>query len=444
MRKYFGLLLAALLLVPSLALAIDMANVKLGGDIRFRGYTMDNWADFNDDGAYDDEMDMFRLRASLFAGVDVGDNVTGYIRITDQNYGEGVAVAEGKDAWDDHTSNDVFIENAYIDVKNVLGPISLRLGRQNMVYGSGFVILDGQSQFSSNSIYFDGAKATWDLTELVGLDMFYMKDQENSRGENAVGADQDNNGDDITLMGLYLTSKNGGCPYLRGQQEVYALNREDEGTSKDIWMFGLRLSDKLDFGLDYSAEAALQTGDAYNGEDHSATGYKFDLGYTLDFPIKPRFFGQYVLLSGDEKGGDDYEGWDVFYGGWPQFGDLLAWKYVNMGSSLAPNVIYNPGSTVVGEANYSNLQIMTAGIGLNIDDKIFPKASYSKLEFDETTAYGLLDDDFGDYYQLDVKYVYSKALSFAVYYAVIEPGDAFPKTNQDQAREFFWEAELKF
>jgi hypothetical protein len=134
----------------------------------------------------------------------------------------------------------------------------------------------------------------------------------------------------------------------------------------------------------------------------------------------------------------------VFYGGWPQFGDLLAWKYVNMGSSLAPNVIYNPGSTVGGVANYSNLQKLTAGIGLNIDDKIFPKASYSKLEFDETTAYGLLDDDFGDYYQLDVKYVYSKALSFAVYYAVIEPGDAFPKTNQDQAREFFWEAELKF
>jgi hypothetical protein len=431
MKKYFGFL-AAVLLLPSLAFAIDFSNVKYGGDIRFRGYTMDNWADFNDNGTYDDEMDMFRLRASLFSSVDVGDKITGYIRITDQNYGEGVGKAEGKDAWDDHTSNDVFVENAYIDAKNVLGPISLRLGRQNLIYGSGFVILDGQSQFSSNEIYFDGAKATWDLTEQVGLDVFYMKDQENNRGESF--------NDDITLSGLYLTGKNGWCPYIRGQQEVYALNREDQNTCKDIWMFGLRVSDKLDFGLDYAGEAALQTGTAYNGEDQSATGYKFDLGYTIDFPIKPRIYGQYMLMSGDEKGSDDYEGWDVFYGGWPQFGDLLAWKYVYFPANIIPNM----GVSTPGEAAYSNLEIMTAGVGFNIDDKILPRVSYSKLKFDETEAYGLLDDDLGDYYQLDVKYVYTKALSFSAYYAIIEPGDAFAKTNQDAAREFYWEAELKF
>ena len=442
MKKCLGVVLALLLVVPSFALAIDLDNVKFGGSVRLRGYAMDNWANFADDdflagapSAYDDEMDMFRLKASVFVSADVGDNITGFIQLTDQNYGEGVGKAEGNDAWNDHTSNDVFIENAYIDVKNVLGPVSLRLGRQNLIYGTGFVILDGQSQFSSNEIYFDGVKAGWDIFEQVTLDAFYMKDQENHRAESY--------DDDITLSGLYLTAKNGWNSYIRGQQELYALNREDEATSKDIWMFGIRLSDKLDCGLDYSGEVALQTGDAYNGEDQEAVGYKLGLGYTYNaMSIKPRIFGEYVLMSGDDNGSKEYEGWDVYYGGWPQFGDLLAWKYVNMGPF---NIINTLGSSsVAGEANYTNLEMMTIGLGCSIVDKIFPKFSYSKLYFDETTAYGYLDDDFGDYWQLDLKYAYTKALSFAVYYAMIQPGDAFPKTNQDGAKEFYWEAELKF
>ena len=216
-------------------------------------------------------------------------------------------------------------------------------------------------------------------------------------------------------------------------------------------MFGLRMSDKFTFGLDYSGEVAIQTGDAYNGEDQEAWGCKFDVGYTINATdLKPRIFGQYALMTGDDAGTDEYEGWDVFYGGWPQFGDLLAWKYVNTLAPYsvgAPNVIYNPGGSVKGEANYSNLEIITAGIAFNIDDKIFPKASYSILKFDETAAYGFADDDFGDYYQLSVKYVYTKALSFSLYYAMIEPGDGITDTypdSEDNAQEFFWEAELKF
>ena len=78
---------------------------------------MDNWFDFSDDNnpisGYDDNWDMFRLKASVWTSVDVGDNITGYVKLTDQNYGEGVATDFG----DDNTTNDVFIDNAYIDAK---------------------------------------------------------------------------------------------------------------------------------------------------------------------------------------------------------------------------------------------------------------------------------------------------------------------------------------
>ncbi|PIP42387.1 MAG: hypothetical protein COX19_01215 [Desulfobacterales bacterium CG23_combo_of_CG06-09_8_20_14_all_51_8] len=64
------------------------------------------------------------------------------------------------------------------------------------------------------------------------------------------------------------------------------------------------------------------------------------------------------------------------------------------------------------------------------------------------------DDDFGDMYQLEASYGYSKNLSFAIYAALIEPGDAFKvsmnnpynwmNVDDDNAYELFFETNLKF
>jgi hypothetical protein len=446
-KKTLGFILALFLLLPASGFAIELENLKIGGEIWLRGYDLENFWTNNDSRDFDD-WSAFRLRGSLFTAVDVGDNVSGYIRITDQNYGEGVTyspkmAATGTDKWEeDNKSNKVFLENAYIDAKTLFGgPVDMRFGRQNLIYGSGFVVLDGQSQFASTSIYFDGIKGTWNIVENVTLDAFYMKDQENERA--------DNPDDDITFSGLYFTSKK--TPVIGGQQEVYVMNREDEASCKDIYMYGLRLSNKYDFGLDYSAEVALQTGDAFNGEDQEALGAKIDLGYTFPIAIAPRIFGQYAFLSGDDESTDEYEGWDVFYGGWPQFGDLLAWKFVNLpvgagGAQLNNNRDYDPSfgedSTVVGEAIYKNLSMLTFGVSAKIMEKFTPKFSYSIISLDETYAAGTDDDDFGKYFQADLSYEYSKALKFAVYYGMIDPGDAF--TTKDNATEFYWETSLKF
>ncbi len=435
MKKKLGFILAVLLLIPSMAIGVELSNVKLGGQVTVRGYSLENMWDYDTD-ANADEWDVFRIKGSVFTGIDVGDNITAFVQLTNQTWGEGVS------DYKDNESNKVFLDNAYIEAKNVLGPISLKLGRQNLIYGSGFVVLDGQSQFASTSIYFDGVKATWGITDQILLDALYMKDQENNRSSVAP--------DDITLSGLYLTATK-ACPVMGGQQEVYALNREDEKTSKDIWMFGFRLSDKLANGLDYSGEGAIQTGTAYKGQDQDAYGYKLDLGYTfLGLDLKPRIFGQYAYMSGDQADTKDYEGWDVFYGGWPQFGDLLAWAYVTVPVLPGYSAIGDPAVSTNGEAAYTNLHIATIGLGFAIDDKIFPKISFSKLRFDEdntNTVYGplLTGNDLGNYYQLNAKYQYTKMLAFSAYYAIIQPGDAIEDLLcSDDAQEFYWEAEVKF
>jgi hypothetical protein len=444
MKKLMVLFLVLFLCTPAVA-ANWADNLEMGGDVRFRWYQMSNMWDFNDN-IDSDNWETFRLRTRIFAKAKVSDDISGFVRLANQTYGNGVSEAA------DNTSNKVFVDNAYITVKDFFGSnMTFQAGRMNLMYGSGFVLFDGNSQFASTSLYFDGAKLSIPLGDNAVLDGFYVKDEENSRDNKSEN--------DITLGGAYLTAK---CPVMGGKQELYVLNRRDESITKDIWMTGIRLSDKFENGLDYSGEFAYQFGDFNEDEniDQEAYGYKLDAGFTLkDALMSPRLFCGYMSLQGDDPDTDEKERWDVFYGGWPQFGDLLAWKYVQI-EDLAPgyNSInnYDPnwaeGSTTTGEAAYSNISMFSAGIGAQLTKSLSAKFTYGLLTVDEPD-YIMIDDegnevkiknddDFGDYYQLQAKYGYSKNLSFSVYGAMIDPGDAF--ITDDDAYELFVETNLKF
>lgn len=429
MKKCLLFFLVVLLAAP--AFAFEVSDLKFGGQVRMRGYNLQNMWDLDDD-ADGDNWSVFRLKTSLYVSMALDEDVTGYVRISNQNYGEGVSYDK------DNASNKTFVDNAYINVDNFFKlPVTVRIGRQNIMYGSGFVLFDGNSQFASTSIFLDGVKASWHITDKMQLDGLYFKDEENDRDNDA--------DDDITLSGVYFTNKE--CSLTGAKQEFYILNRKDDNLDKDIIMYGVRISDKFASGLDYSAEVAIQKGDFSSTVDQDALGYKLDLGYTVNkCTVKPRFYLGYAALSGDEDPNDsDNESWDVFYGGWPQFGDLLAWRYLNLGGGnnithYDPN--YNSGSSTGAEAVYSNIEIATIGASAVFFEKLSANISYSLLTADETI--NGIDDDLGDYYQLKLKYKYSKALSFAVYAAMIDPGDTFDDVNNDNATEVYWEADLRF
>jgi hypothetical protein len=404
-------------------------KITLGGRARLRGYKIDNVWDFDDSGTIvNDKWSVFRQYASLWANVKATDTISGRIQISNQNWGEiGSTGGENVD-------DSFFVENVYVTAANLFSlPLTATFGRQNVIYGSGFVLLDGQSQMGSTSIYFDGIKLRWDIADKFMLDGLYLKDNEGNR--------DDASDDDITLRGLYFT--NTEDPFIGAKQELYALNRANEVVQTDIWALGYRISDKLDMGVDYSGEIAMQTGDASRTANQEALGYKLDAGYTFkDVAMKPRIYLGYVFMSGDDADTDDNERWDVFYGGWPQWGDLLAWKYLNVG----PNIIssydptYNDHSSTGGEAVYSNIKIATIGAQAKPIDKLSVDLSYSLLTIDQTAG----DDDFGNYYQATLTYQYSQPLSFSLYAAMIDPGDAFTAPNTDKATEVYWEADFKF
>lgn len=470
LKTSLALIAGIAVIAPAAASAIEINDkLELGGFVRMRGYNVQNFWDNNDD-VDSDNWDLFRLKADIWMKAKIEENITGFIQFTNQNWGEGVSYYE------DGNSNKVFVDQAYINVKNMLDmPLSTTIGRQNVMYGSGFILFDGQSQLGSTSTYLDGIKLSYDFTDKIVLDAMYMKDNEGGRSNSS--------DDDITVAGLYLTNKE--CMVTGAQWELYALNKNDEGSTttttventifpvvdanldgfadtqkvsttsktptKDFWTYGVRLSDKMDSGFDYSAEIAIQKGDwdETNHIDHDALGYKLGAGYTFkEAAVKPRVYLGYAFMSGDDDPNDsENERWDVMYGGWPQFGDMLAFRFIN----APPNNLnslddsFGESAGLTGEATYGNLQIATIGASASLTEKLSADISYSILTFDETMAG--IDDDFGDYYQANLKYQYSKNLSFALYAAMIEPGDAFSDANpawDDEATEIFWEAALKF
>ena len=107
-------------------------------------------------------------------------------------------------------------------------------------------------------------------------------------------------------------------------------------------------------------------------------------------------------MSGDDPATLDVrERWDVYYGGWPQFGEHLAWTYTNLGPGngiTRYDPTYAQGSSVPGEAVYSNLLMPSVGLEVKPHPRVTAKASWSWLHADQT-APGV-DDEIGTYAQL--------------------------------------------
>ncbi|MDA8405208.1 MAG: alginate export family protein [Desulfobacteraceae bacterium] len=458
MKKLVILFLVVFLSAPAFGAAGNWSDkLELGGSVQMRWYYLNNFLDFNDSNKADD-WNTFRLHTKVNAKATISDDISGFIQLANQTWGNGVA--PGNDL--EGVGDKIFVDNAYLTVNHFFGSdLIFQAGRMNLMYGSGFVLFDGNSQFGSTNMYFDGAKLTLPIGQKSTLDALYFIDEENNRADNPK--------DDITMGGLYLTAH---CPVMgseKGQQEIYALNRRDDKLTKDIWMTGIRLSDQFETGFDYSGEVAYQMGKFQRRPEHidqKALGCKLDAGYTLvDAPTTPRIFCGYTFMEGNDPKTHANERWDVFYGGWPQWGDMLAWKYLNLpGNSIAdydPN--YNSGSSTTGEAVYSNLSIASAGIGAKLTTQLSMKFTYGLLTVDEPDYYKTLkdgdpgydaanpannrllvknSDDFGNYYQLDTNYAYTKNLSFWLYTAMIDPGKAFK--NSDPAYEVLLQTKLVF
>ncbi len=261
-------------------------------------------------------------------------------------------------------------------------PLTLTIGRQDIILGTGWLVLDGTPYDGSRTIYFDAVRGTYELNDATKLDMIYIQQYDNETKWLKPFDHEDSrhatNGQDERGIIFYLTNKCGGQ-----QRELYYIFKNDENsglsnsTTKDadIHTIGGRLAGKLDDNWSYSVEAAKQWGRLDEGT-MKALGTNNTLTYAFNDDRQSKVFFMYEFLSGDDDPGDgSSEQFETLWGDWPQYG---------RGGDLQSYIWSDEGN--IGQI--TNLQRLGAGYSFKPAKEWTMLTQYNLMWADEKTYQG--------------------------------------------------------
>jgi len=233
-----------------------------------------------------------------------------------------------------NSSEDVEVFQAYIEANEMFGyPVRVRVGRQELMFGSGWLVGPADTASSFTGTSFDAIRATY-ATDQFSVDAFWAKLADFSAVE------EDSDIDLYGVYGSYLGIENITLDayyfLLRDAQRIAVTN---SGWFSD-WVEDIAGVDNYDpttlhtIGLrgagtygafDFEAEAAYEFGNAdqvgarfagFGVNPYGAEGTDWDqwaanlsVGYTFDMTYTPR-----VFISGAYFSGEDNR--DISFGDW--------------------------------------------------------------------------------------------------------------------------------
>jgi len=240
------------------------------------------------------------------------------------NYLTGVDTAARSD-------DDIEVYQAYIEADNIFDfPVRLRVGRQEMVFGSGWLIGDNSALPEFTGLSFDALRLTY-THDVFTIDAFAAKLNE------AGAAEEDG---DVDLYGLYSS-----CHAVEGvtfdlywfllrdaaerhdtddpywAERIESLLGFDDYDVTNLHTVGLRAAGGVG-PFDFEAEAAYQFGAASSvgvlfapyaygddAPDFDAWAAHAELGYTMDFSIHPRIWLGAAYVKGEDNRGVGFWSW---------------------------------------------------------------------------------------------------------------------------------------
>jgi len=372
--------------------------LQFGGDERLRHTYLKNEFDFDNDGR--DNRNFFRIRTRVWAkagpffrdpALNVPNGLTLYTRLTyEPRY-----VTQWNGHVDQPLWDELIVDNLYLDWQRINGlPFSLKIGRQDLFYGDlakgrGLVLVDPSVHEGSRTLYSDAIKATFHIDDWkANLDLFAMNNRGDQHrlwrldGPSHYSRPDSRFLDDNyvleytqTIYGLYFKSK-----HFDGHDigAYYIFKDEDRERAANpalpermVHTVGIPVEGHLTEQVDYYGECAYQWG-TEGGARRRSYALSSDLGYTATAcPWTPRFHAGYEYLSGDDPGTGRFEGWDPVMSRWPQWSELLGYRWAVETGGLP---FY-----------YTNLQRLTAGISLKPTRKLGIQLDHSLLIANEHT-----------------------------------------------------------
>lgn len=332
---------------------------RWGVDERIREEYFDNLPLKNDAVTRGGDNNYFRFRTRVWSEYDPIQSVTLRLRV----------VNEFRE-WDRPEKSPTVQRSSYnfpdeavfdalsVEIRNLFNDkLDLKIGRQDLIYGTGKVILEGTPKDGSRTIYFNAAKATWKGVKDTTIDLVGIYNP--SLDDLAINdADRDltgftSNNDDMDESGVVLYLKNKSAPTF--PYEVYGIyKRESDWNSisgsganavttnidaLDLGTVGCRLLPEFTERLTGNIELAYQRGER---GDQDVSGYMVDAFLTYAVPVmeelKPSVdFGLYYL-SGDDPDTSDDEGWNPLWARYPQYSELYVYSFDADGAGRWSNV----------------------------------------------------------------------------------------------------------
>jgi hypothetical protein len=411
-----AILLLACLVLPLAAQQAQPAkaepNLRLYLWERIRQESWDNTASLSE--ATADSSAYLRLRTGLGAYWRPGRDWQLHLRLSNENR---VYLAPKIDPRlkTDFNVHEVFVDQLSVRWKSPGRlPLTVTLGRQDMMLGEGFLVMDGGPLDGSRSAYFDGLRLDQALKGKNSLTFFFFRQGRsdallpvlNDKGQ--AMAEQEEQG-----VGLYFSgqARGTGLEAYLFRKDAFAHNALPAGA---LHVLGGRVVHPFGATLALTAEAAVQLG-TRGGEGRRGTGGYFHLDHKpgRPFPVPAQLTLGAIYLSGDDPATPRGEGWDPAFSRWPKWSDSLIYLLAR--------------ETRV--ADWTNFISVYGGLLFEPAEKVKLQLAWHRLGAPERTAPNAVLSGNGrrrgDLFMLKVGYEVSRHLSGRLVWEHFRPGSFY-------------------
>jgi hypothetical protein len=346
---------------------------KWGADERLRIEYFDNAITLNQQ-APGHEWDFFRYRTRVWATISPCAEFSVYTRV----------LWEGRH-WQNPVQNDPPNDTAFskpewdwgqfefdnLYAKLNLAPLNtaVTVGRQDIILGDGWLVLEGTPLDGSTTIYFDAVRSSTQLKDYqTTVDMIYINNWSSPDMWLPTFPDNDRAMIENNERGAILWVTNKSVKNL--ELDPYFIYKHDEaafpmtkgGDNADIYTFGARAVYDFNANLRGRVEAAGQFG-SKNGASLCALGVNSRVSYFFNDSLKNELRLNVEYLSGDNPGTATNEAFDPLWGRWPQFSELYVYSYApetrianttNL-FRIGPGYVVHPTSNTEFEFDYNAL-----------------------------------------------------------------------------------------
>lgn len=392
---FFALVLALGISVPAQA---KVDNVKVGGDMRIRGIARSDFDLSDKNTAAKDDESWYDSAIRIQISSELTDDVSTVVRLINERDWDG-----------DTTGTGIDLDLAYLALDNMFGyPVKATLGRQDIIFGEGFLIGDGYPASdleygSSLRNSFDALKLTY-AAEPYTIDLFTAKISDDFT-TSAVNGDVDLNG--INVNYGYLDIATFDLGYFVKKDRATGFLKDSETKA-----FSLRGSGSIPSvpGLTVRGEYVWEDGKVATSnttdQDLDANAWYLGAEYALqDNAYQPYVGATYVFMSGEDATTSDREQFDSLYADHEDYGTIA-------------NKL---------DLNDTNLKAWKLTAGLKPTEALSLDIAYAILNKDETATN--VDDSLGNELDAFLTYDYTEDVQFGLSAAWFNPDDYYKDTN---------------